>query len=439
MSLATTTSTPVGASPRDTDALRARFAPLFAEIAAGTLERERDRSLPRDAVRALTEAGFGTLRLPVEHGGAGATLPQLTALLVDLAAADSNLPQIWRGHIAFVEDLLVTPHSAFRERWLRRIAEGAVIGNAWSEIGSVERGAFGTVLTVEDGRAEVSGTKFYTTGSIYADYSDTLVQSTDGTQHIAVVPLDQPAVRISDDWDGFGQRLTGTGTIVYDRAGLEAADVIPFADRFGYQTAVYQLVLLAVHAGIAAAVEADAIAAVAARTRTYSHGNADRVRQDPQILQVVGEISAVAHAASALTDQVAHAVQAAHEAAAVQGEAAREGRPTADAQAEGARSVDAPSLQDAIVAAELASARAQILTSRLVPEAATQLFDALGASAVREGAALDRHWRNARTVASHNPWVYKAREVGDWAVNGTAPGFQWSIGTVSTPSAGATT
>lgn len=413
-----------GTAPADTAALRARFAPLFAEIAAGALEREHERALPREAVRALAEAGFGTLRLPVELGGAGATIPQLTALLVDLAAADSNLPQIWRGHIAFVEDLLVTPHTAFRERWLDRIAQGAVIGNAWSEIGSVERGAFDTILTVEDGSAEVSGKKFYTTGSIYADYSDTLVQSPDGSQHIAVVPLDQPAVRISDDWDGFGQRLTGTGTIVYDRAPLDPADVIPFADRFGYQTAIYQLVLLAVHAGIAAAVEADAVKAVAARTRTYSHGNADRVRQDPQILQVVGEISAVAHGAAALADQVAHAVQAAHEAAAVQGEAARAGRTSDEPQ----------TVQDAIVAAELASARAQILTSRLVPEAATQLFDALGASAVREGAALDRHWRNARTVASHNPWVYKAREVGDFAVNGTEPGFQWAIGTVSTPS-----
>ena len=391
--------------------LRTRFSPIFEAIAAGTLERERDRTLPVSEVRALAEAGFGLVRLPVEAGGLGASIPQLTTLLIDLAAADSNLPQIWRGHLAFVEDLLVTPHTAFRDRWLERIAGGAVIGNAWSEIGSVERGSFGTKLTVEGESAQVTGQKFYTTGSLFADYSDTLVEAADGSQHIAVVPLAQDGVRISDDWDGFGQKLTGTGTIVYDHARLERRDVIPFVDRFGYQTAVYQLVLLAVHAGIAEAVRADVVQAVAARTRTYSHGNSDRVRDDPQILQVVGEIAAVSSTAVALADQVAHAVQAAYEAARV--------------GAEGA--------QAAVVAAEIASARAQILTSRLVPEAATQLFDALGASAVRETSALDRHWRNARTVASHNPWVYKAREVGAWEVSGTSPGFQWSIGTV-TPS-----
>lgn len=389
--------------------LRNRFSPIFEAIAAGTLERERDRTLPVSEVRALAEAGFGLVRLPVEAGGLGASIPQLTTLLIDLAAADSNLPQIWRGHIAFVEDLLVTAHAAFRDRWLEKIAGGAVIGNAWSEIGSVERGSFGTALTVDGESAQVTGQKFYTTGSIFADYSDTLVEAADGSQHIAVVPLAQDGVSISDDWDGFGQKLTGTGTIVYDHARLESRDVIPFADRFGYQTAVYQLVLLAVHAGIAKAVRADAVQAVARRTRTYSHGNADRVREDPQILQVVGEIAAVTSTAEALADQAAHAVQAAYEAAGGGSEVA----------------------QAAVVAAEIGSARAQIVTSRLVPEAATRLFDALGASAVRETSALDRHWRNARTVASHNPWVYKAREVGAWEVNGTPPGFQWAIGTVT--------
>ena len=388
--------------------LRARFSPVLETIAAGALDRERERSLPVEAVRALAEAGFGTLRVPVEAGGLGATFPQLAALLVDLAAADSNLPQIWRGHIAFVEDLLVSPHADFRDRWLERIAGGAVIGNAWSEIGSVERGTIGTKITVEGDRAQVSGKKFYTTGSLFADFSDTLVEAADGSQHIAVVPLVQPGVTRSDDWDGFGQKLTGTGTIVYERAELEARDVIPFTDRFGYQTAVYQLVLVAVHAGIAAAVLEDATAAVAARTRTYSHGNADRVREDPQILQILGEISAVAATSAALVEQVAGSIEAAVAAT-------RRGSEEAHAAA---------------VEAELASGRAQIITSRLVPEAATRLFDTLGASAVREGSALDRHWRNARTVASHNPWVYKAREIGAFEVNGTEPGYQWSIGTV---------
>ena len=39
----------------------------------------------------------------------------------------------------------------------------------------------------------------------------------------------------------------------------------------------------------------------------------------------------------------------------------------------------------------------------------------------RNAVHLDRHWRNARTLASHNPVIYKPRVVGDFRVNGTAP------------------
>ena len=40
---------------------------------------------------------------------------------------------------------------------------------------------------------------------------------------------------------------------------------------------------------------------------------------------------------------------------------------------------------------------------------------------VSEELLLDRHWRNARTLASHNPRVYKARILGDWLINGKDP------------------
>jgi len=68
-----------------------------------------------------------------------------------------------------------------------------------------------------------------------------------------------------------------------------------------------------------------------------------------------------------------------------------------------------------------------VVTS-LILDASTVLFDALGASAARRGHGLDRHWRNARTIASHNPRIYHDRIVGDFAVNGTIPGPQAGVG-----------
>ncbi|QTV79146.1 hypothetical protein [Microbacterium sp. NIBRBAC000506063] len=35
--------------------------------------------------------------------------------------------------------------------------------------------------------------------------------------------------------------------------------------------------------------------------------------------------------------------------------------------------------------------------------------------------ALDRHWRNARTVHSHNPAAQRRRAIGDFELNGRRP------------------
>ena len=65
-------------------------------------------------------------------------------------------------------------------------------------------------------------------------------------------------------------------------------------------------------------------------------------------------------------------------------------------------------------------AHAQVVVPDLVRDVTDGIFDLLGASAVGKSKSLDRFWRNARTVATHNPTMYKARIVGDHRVNGTS-------------------
>jgi hypothetical protein len=63
-----------------------------------------------------------------------------------------------------------------------------------------------------------------------------------------------------------------------------------------------------------------------------------------------------------------------------------------------------------------------------VLDATSGIFNALAASATSTSVSLDRHWRNARTISSHNPAIYKERVVGDYAVNQTAPPYLWLPG-----------
>lgn len=393
----------------DYNELAAHFRPIFARIAEGAVEREQHRRLTHEPIRWLKEAGFGTLRIPRDEGGLGASLPQLFQLLTELAEADSNLPQALRAHFAFVEDRLNQPDSEARRRWFRRFVDGELVGSGWSEIGNLK---LGEVLTKVSPTAEgwrLAGEKYYSTGTLYADWIDVYAQRTDnGRDVIALVNTHQASVERDDDWDGFGQRLTGSGTTRFREAKVEQAHVYDFSERFRYQTAFYQHVLLSVLAGIGRAVVRDASQGVAKRKRIYSHGNAPSVAQDAQVLQVVGQIASWSWAVEATTQRASESLQQAFEAH-------KRGGSEAEIQA-------------ANVQAELEAAKAQVIASDLIPRAATELFSALGASDTRVSKALDRHWRNARTVASHNPVIYKTRGVGDWEVNGNEPTFIWQIG-----------
>lgn len=392
----------------DYEALAQKFRPIFQRIAEGAIDRERSRTLPREPIEWLKKAGFGAIRVPRESGGAGASLPQTFQLLIELAEADSNVPQALRGHFAFVEDRLNSAPSPERERWFQRFVAGELVGNAWTEVGSVAIGDVITKVSQKNGKWVANGKKFYSTGSIFADWIDLYARRADNNADvIAAVSTHQPGVKQRDDWDGFGQRTTGSGSSEYVDAAFEAENLFPFETRFKYQTAFYQLFHLATLAGIGRAVERDIAQQVRDRQRIFSHGNATHVSQDVQIQQIVGQISALVYAAEATAIRATLPAQRAYEA-----------RFRDDVGVE----------RQANIAAEIESAQGQIVVSELVLRAATDLFNALGASSVSSAKALDRHWRNARTVAAHNPIVYKSKVVGDWRINGTEPPYVWQIG-----------
>ncbi len=385
-----------------------RFRPIFERIAQGALARERTRTLPYEQIVWLKQAGFGAVRVPAEYGGDGVSLPQLVQLLIELGEADSALPQALRGHFAFVEDQLNAPDDAQRDAWFRRFVAGDLFGNAWTEVGDVAIGEVATRVSHDGNRWVINGKKFYTTGSVFADWIDVYARrDPDGADVIAAVRVDQPGVTITDDWDGFGQRTTGSGTTIFEAAHVDEEHLIDFSARFKYQTAFYQLILLATIAGAGRAALRDVSHEVRTRRRVYSHGNASSASDDVQVQQVVGQVAARVFAAQATAVHAANAAQSAYEAH-FGGDEQRE--------------------RDANIAAELDSARGQIAVAALVLQATTELFDALGASGTSESKSLDRHWRNVRTVASHNPVIYKERIVGAWEINRTEPPYVWQIG-----------
>jgi alkylation response protein AidB-like acyl-CoA dehydrogenase len=372
---------------------RDEFAAFLARIAPDAALRERERRLLHTELGELRALGFGALRVPASRGGADIPLEQLFALLIDLSAADASLGHVWRGHVAFVESLRAQGEAA-PEHWYARVLAGDFIGNAQSERQDTAR--LETRIERDGDARLLSGTKYYTTGSIYADWIH--LAALDGEQRVAVtVSAHDPGVQSIDDWDGFGQLLTGSGTTVFDRVPVDPDDVVaaePDAARWHLLGSVFQLSLIAVIAGIAQRALDDTIAFVTPRRRTFGFAGETLPREDPLVQLVVGELSVAASSARRLVLSVAAELGAAADGGA-----------------------DADELQRL----QFEVFRLQELVPRLVLDAATRLFEVGGASAVGTGRALDRHWRNVRTIASHNPVIQRTRALGQFALTGTLP------------------
>jgi alkylation response protein AidB-like acyl-CoA dehydrogenase len=382
----------------DLDELRARFQPIFDSIAEGNLERERSRVFPHEQVRSLNDAGFGVIRIPLVHGGFGASLEQTFVLLADLGEADANVSHIWRNHLAFVEDRLNAPVSDTNDRWIKRFLAGAFVGGGWTEAHNGTLANIATTVSVEDDHWLVSGAKFYATGSLYADWLDVIGRGDDGDLWTALVRANDPGVTLIDDWKGFGQRTTSSGSARYDRVRADRGDVFAVTERFLYQPQFYQIAMLAVLTGIARATLRDGGAALSRRGRNYPQGLAETPSEDAQLLQVIGEVSAQVFAAQAALEKAARSLD--HVA---------KGRIRGNTDSQ------------ALIEADVAVTQSHLVIAAAALQATTAVFDALGASGVSEELLLDRHWRNARTLASHNPRVYRARILGDWLINGKDP------------------
>lgn len=385
--------------------IAARLRPLLARIRQGSVDRELNRTLPVSEIAALKQAGFTALRVPEAFGGLGLSLPEFTALLIELAEADSNIAQALRAHFGFVEYVLTAADPVHRATWLRRIAAGEIVGAAATEGGNAGREAFTTTLRPEGGGWRLDGSKFYTTGSLFAEWIMVTATAPDDTTVKIMVRRESAGVEVIDDWDGMGQRLTASGTAHFRAVPVEEAEIVP-ADRFlVYSQAWFQLIHIATVAGIGRAAAIDLARLVRARKRTFSHATAGRPAQDPQILEIVGKVHAAAYAAGVIAIDAARAIQRVQDVH--DDEALRE---------------------KAAALAEIETWQAQSIVLPLIIEATGIVFDALGASSTLRGNGLDRYWRNARTLASHNPRTYRERIVGDWAVNGTPPPAQWRVG-----------
>ncbi|WP_411032735.1 SfnB family sulfur acquisition oxidoreductase [Shinella sp. BYT-45] len=369
---------------------------LALDFAGGASRRDYERALPYAELDRLSASGLLAITVPAEYGGidvSNAVLAEVTAILSE---ADSSIGQIPQNHFYILEALRHDGSEAQKRFYYGRALAGDRFGNALSEVGTRTVGDYNTRITPDGEGFRINGRKFYSTGVLFAHWIAIFALDEQDRLTMSFAPRGTEGIEIVDDWDGFGQRTTGSGTTILRDVYVPADAVVQHQKGFerpGTIGSVGQIIHAGIDLGIARAALKETIGYVRDRARPWTDRGVERAADDPLTIARIGELAIRLEAAEATLE--------------------RAGRKVDQAQVN--------LNEENAVAATLAVAAAKVLTTELAVDATNVLFELAGTSATKRGLNLERHWRNARTHTLHDPVRWKYHVVGNYHLNGVNP------------------
>ncbi|MEB8338067.1 SfnB family sulfur acquisition oxidoreductase [Streptomyces endophyticus] len=370
---------------------------LAAQFGSTDARRDAERILPYDEIRTLGESGLFTLTVPKAYGGPGLRTRTLGEVFTELTAGDASIGQIPQNHYFFVNVLASAGTPEQQAFFYAEILRGRHFANALSERGSRTARDFDIGFAPQpDGSRILDGTKYYATGSLFAHWIPVYATDEEGRVYAAWVPADEPGVTVEDDWNGMGQRTTGSGTVRFDKVRVPAERIVPVYTIFEKDEvfgAFGQYLHAAIDTGIAVAALRDGKRLVQELARPRKETGLDRAADEEAIIDLFGELALRVRTARALLREAGDAVDAAR--------------------------ADLTTRTAAEASAAVAAARAH--SDEVSLKVSSGIFELIGTRAADRDLNLHRHWRNARTHTLHDPRRLKLRYLGGWELNDTPP------------------
>lgn len=325
-------------------------------------------------------------------------------MIITLAKGDPSVAQALLPHFVFVEWTRLMATHAQQHNFLTQVAEGKLVGGASAEGGGRFRGEVRTRLTRSTDGWRLNGEKQYSTGALMGHILKIVALNEQNESVLVVIPAAREGVIRHDDWQGMGQRGTLIGRTELRNVKVHEHEVMHvqhWQHERHHTGAGSQIIHCAIQSGIARAALEDAADWARHYLRTIKESGKEKGSLDPYVLHKVGEMVARTQAAEALIYQAAEKIE----------------------QAAKARFAGAPAkeIEARAIEASITTAEAKVMVVENTLFTCQALFDAVGASLTLRQHNADRHWRNARTHASHDPVAWKSRSVGNWRVHQLPP------------------
>lgn len=356
---------------------------LAQEFAKEASLRDQKRRLPLQEIQKYSQSGLWAINIPKAFGGAQVKYRTLAEVVKIISSVDSSLGQIVQNHWAFVEHLRLDATPEQQKFFFELILKGIRLGNAFSEKGSKTVADLTTKIHKTEQGYEINGEKFFATGALLAHWIPIVAVDAQGRSFAAIVPRDTTGVEIINDWSGFGQWTTASGTVRLQNVFAREEYVIPVYQAFERPTpagAISQFIQAAVDAGIARGAIQETIQYVRQHSRPWIDSGLEKATDDPYTIANIGDLKIRLRAAEA------HVAEA-----------------------------------------TLLVAETKVLTTEIALLATNKLFELSGTRSTLSELNLDRHWRNARTHTLHDPVRWKLHLVGNYYLNGVElPRHAWS-------------
>lgn len=352
------------------------------------IERDQLGGRPEEQIRLLKESGLVNLLIPQEFGGAGERYSTALKIVREFAKVDGSLAHLYGYHFSPLQNAITAGSDARSQDILRRSAAGRWFwGNTTN---SFSKSLFGRR---EAESVVLNGFRPFASGSHVADYLIVAWEDEETNQRsVAYIPPTREGITIANDWDGIGQRQTGSGRVFYKDVVVHADEILPERPRDPIALLAplqQQSVLLNVFIGSAQGALTAARDYTVTQSRPWIYSGVEHHSDDPWIKRQYGELWIKVQAATALADRALEALDTAY------GKGAQ-----LTAQDRGA--------------AAIAVASANVLAGQVAVEVTSEIFEVMGARSAVRANGFDRFWRNVRIHTLHNPAEYKTRNVGDW-------------------------
>ena len=186
-------------------------------------KRDQNRILPTEQINQFSQKGLGGIRIPKQYGGAFVSNKTLAHAFRILSKADANVGQIPQNQFGLLNFINITGSDAQKQFIYTEILAGKRIANGGPEKNSKDTKSIQTKLTLENEQYFLNGEKFYSTGTSFADWLAIRALHTEGYTVLVIIDRHAEGVEVINDWNGFGQRTTASGTVKLHNVVVDSA------------------------------------------------------------------------------------------------------------------------------------------------------------------------------------------------------------------------